>query len=65
MKRQLTFPATLQDTASALGLHESTVRYYLLKQVANPAVDSSGRPLFLERDLQAIRDYRAKHGRKK
>ena len=62
--KKLRYPATLQDAASALGLHVSTVRYYLLKQVATPDVDSSGRPLFLPHDVKRIVKYREQRGRK-
>lgn len=62
--KKLTYPATLQDAASALGLHESTLRYYVLRQICKPDTDSSGRPLFLPADIEAIERFRQERGRK-
>jgi len=53
----------LSHAAQAAGIAPSTLDYYVRIGVANPAHDTNGRRLFSESDVQAVREYRAKHGR--
>jgi len=64
MRTALKFPATIGDTATALGVSPQTLRYLELRGVVNPERDSSGRRLYLPDDIERIRTYRAVHGRK-
>jgi len=58
------FPQTIGAVAKTFGVTPSLIRQYELLGVVKPARDSIGRRLFLEPDIEAIRRYREKRGRK-
>jgi DNA-binding transcriptional MerR regulator len=57
------WPTTSGDIALAVPCSPSLVRYYTLIGVARPHTDSRGRRLFIPEHLQAIREYRERHGK--
>ena len=55
----------LSHAAQAAGIAPSTMDYYVRIGVAKPVRDTNGRRIFSDSDVEAVKEYRAEHGRRK